>query len=357
VGTIHVTTQTTGDEPDQDGYQVTVGSSGAQNIGPNSDLTINNVPAGNVSVQLSGVAPNCSVADNPRQVSVSTGATTEVAFTISCSPTTGSIDVSITTTGEDKDDGYALTLDNQSPIQVGNDGTTHLGPLAAGNHTVAVGDVASNCQVNGDAQQTVAVSAGQTSKVDFTVNCSALTGTITVKATTTGDDPDPDGFTVSLDGGSNQHIDPNGSTDFSNVTAGPHQVELSGVADNCSVTSGNPANATVSGGQTTEVDFTINCVSLTGSIRVTTQTGGGDLDPDGYQISLDGGAPGDIGINSDQTFSGLSAGDHSVTLSGLASNCQVSGSNTQTASVVAGNTFDVPFTISCAAISGSIGRP
>jgi hypothetical protein len=129
------------------------------------------------------------------------------------------------------------------------------------------------------------------------------------------------------------------------------------VADNCSVTSGNPANATVSGGQTTEVDFTINCVSLTGSIRVTTQTGGGDLDPDGYQISLDGGAPGDIGINSDQTFSGLSAGDHSVTLSGLASNCQVSGSNTQTASVVAGNTFDVPFTISCAAISGAVARP
>jgi hypothetical protein len=129
------------------------------------------------------------------------------------------------------------------------------------------------------------------------------------------------------------------------------------VADNCSVTSDNPATVTVSGGQSTEVDFTIDCVSLTGSIKVTTQTTGADLDPDGYQVNVDGGAPGDIGINSDQTFSGVSAGDHSVTLSGLASNCQVSGSNTQTASVVAGNTFDVPFTISCAAISGSIGRP
>jgi hypothetical protein len=349
---------TTGDEPDQDGYQVTVGSSGAQNIGSNSDLSINNVPAGSASVQLSGVAQNCTVeGDNPRQISVSTGATTDVRFNVSCSATLGFIDVNITTTGEDKDDGYTLTLNGGAPASVPNDAHAHIGPLAPQDYQIELGDVAPNCQISGDAQRTVSVSAGQTSTVDFTVNCSALTGTITVKTTTTGDDPDPDGFTVSVSGSSDHSIPTNGSTDFSGVTAGSHQVELSGVADNCSVTSGNPANVTVSGGQSTEVDFTIDCVSLTGSIKVTTQTTGADLDPDGYQVNVDGGAPGDIGINSDQTFSGVSAGDHSVTLSGLASNCQVSGSNTQTASVVAGNTFDVPFTISCAAISGSIGRP
>src|SRR5205809_7236430 len=84
-----------------------------------------------------------------------------------------------------------------------------------------------------------------------------------------------------------------------------------------------PCRATVTAGSTTTTTYSISCAPTgptTGSLSVTTATSGasGDLDPDGYTVTLDGTTSRAIGINASVTFTGLTAGSHSVVLSGVA---------------------------------------
>src|SRR5207247_5923475 len=60
-----------------------------------------------------------------------------------------------------------------------------------------------------------------------------------------------------------------------------------------------------------------------------------------------------IATNGSVTFSGLSAGDHRVALSGVAGNCSVSGPNPQTVSVPAGGTASTTFSVSCSTTSSA----
>jgi len=76
----------------------------------------------------------------------------------------------------------------------------------------------------------------------------------------------------------------------------------------------------------------------TGDLDVTTTTTGSDPDPDGYTVAVDGGTGQPIGINSSVRFTGLAAGSHSVVLSGVAGNCNVSGGKTQSSTVSWGGT-------------------
>jgi hypothetical protein len=95
----------------------------------------------------------------------------------------------------------------------------------------------------------------------------------------------------------------------------------------------------------------VSCAAVitTGTINVTATTTGSNLDPDGYTVTVDGTNGKSITSNGSQTFTDLSAGDHSVTLSGVASNCTVSGSSARTANVPAGGSASVAFQINCVA--------
>src|SRR5207249_4222100 len=77
---------------------------------------------------------------------------------------------------------------------------------------------------------------------------------------------------------------------------------------------------------------------------------GQSLDPNGYTVSVDGGAGQAIGINGRATFPGLSAANHRVTLGDVAANCTVSGGNTQTVAVPGGGTATAPFSVACTAV-------
>ena len=84
-GILQITTTTTGGSPDPDGYTSAIDEGAAQAIGTNGALSIA-VSPGTHRVILSGVASNCRVeGDNPRPISVTTGATTTAAFQITCS--------------------------------------------------------------------------------------------------------------------------------------------------------------------------------------------------------------------------------------------------------------------------------
>lgn len=97
-----------------------------------------------------------------------------------------------------------------------------------------------------------------------------------------------------------------------------------------------------------------------GTIRVSIQTSGGDLDSDGYALVVDSDVPRQLlpkditgGPDGSQRFElgigGVSAGVHSVALEGVADNCTVSGAGRQSVPVTAGRTADVAFAVTCVA--------
>src|SRR5204863_9244590 len=120
---------------------------------------------------------------------------------------------------------------------------------------------------------------------------------------------DPDGYTVTLDGATSRAIGDNETTTFSGLTPGSHTVVLSGVAANCSVSGGTSRTVSVTAGGTASTSYAVNCAPTgptTGSLSVTTATSGasGDVDPDGYTITIDGSLSQPIGTNTSATFSG-----------------------------------------------------
>jgi hypothetical protein len=136
-------------------------------------------------------------------------------------------------------------------------------------------------------------------------------------------------------------------------------VVLSGLASNCTVAGGDSATTTVTSGATSELTFTVTCTAIpptSGSIKVTTTTGGQDPDADGYAFSIDGGQAQAIGTGSSQTVSDIAAGNHTVVLSGVAANCNVAGGLTQNVAVTGGQTAEVDFTIGCTAVGPSASR-
>jgi hypothetical protein len=86
---------------------------------------------------------------------------------------------------------------------------------------------------------------------------------------------------------------------------------------------------------------------LTGSLAITTVTTGVNIDSDGYTCLLDFNSNDPMGVNQTATLNGLSVGDHSVALMGIADNCRLSGFNPRWVSVKAGETVQTTFSITC----------
>src|SRR5690242_381541 len=272
-------------------------------------------------------------------------------------PDVGTLAVNVATSGSNTPAGYTVTVDGSSSQSVGPNGLVTFIGLAAGDHTVLLGGVPSNCAVSGDNPRTVSLIAGLVATTSFSVNCTApppppTTGDLTVTTNTSGSNVDADGYTVTVDGNASKPIGSNGSVTFPGLSAGNHTVALSGVAANCTVSDGTSRTVSVPAGGTTSTAFSVSCAApppQTGNLTVSTSTTGSNLDPDGYTATVDGGASQSVATNGSVTFTGLSAGSHSVALSGVAANCSVGGANPQTVTVPSGGTATASFAVSCAA--------
>jgi Tol biopolymer transport system component len=173
------------------------------------------------------------------------------------------------------------------------------------------------------------------------------TGFIQVSTSTAGNDLDPDGYTVAMDGNSGRSIGLNGVITFSDVPTGNHQVQLSGLADNCSVAGSNPASASVGAGATEQVIFDVTCDALpVGSLQVTTSVTN-NFDPDGYQVYVAGVNRGRVDVDGSATFDDLPAGAQEVELKDVAPNCLVDGENPATVTIPAGGSVGADFSVTC----------
>jgi hypothetical protein len=270
-----ITTSTVGVELDANGYSVAVDGGSPRAIGLDATVTVDPLSDGQHTVELSGVAANCSAVNNPRTVTVSAGGMATAAFAITCAASDGTIAVTTTTSGPGSDsDGFALTLDGGDRGAIALNATVSLNGLAPGPHSVGLAGLATNCGVSGTDPVSVTVSSGQTSQAAFAVTCAVPVpnpGTLQITITTSGSNQDPDGYTVKVDGGAPQDLTINDSRTIQNLSAGPHSVQLSGLATNCTVSGGNPRTVTITADQTATLTFAVTCVATGPSLNLRIQ--------------------------------------------------------------------------------------
>jgi Tol biopolymer transport system component len=150
----------------------------------------------------------------------------------------------------------------------------------------------------------------EAAQMGFEVTCGPASGNLVISTGTRGLNPDPDGYSVSVDGGAGQSIGANANLTLTALPVGSHTVELSGIAPNCSVVGENPQQATVINGGATAVAFQVDCLPTTSGILLfdsdrtgtsniyrmrqngsqivnltpSTESYGGDWSPDGSRI-------------------------------------------------------------------------
>jgi hypothetical protein len=289
-GDLTVSTTTTGDNIDADGFTFSVDGGTAQAIGVNESVTIQ-VDAGTRSVELSGLAANCTVSgENPRTVTVPQNGAVQTDFTIDCEAIVGSVEVVTSTTGDNIDsDGFTVAVEGATPVAIGVVDTVLVSNVPYQNREVELQGVADNCSVvNGTNPRTVTVPENSTVSTTFVVSCSTTLGDINITTSTTGTQIDPDGYMVAVEGKTPASIGTDDMITVTGVAAGMRTVELTEVADNCSVTD-NPRTITVPDGGSVDTTFDVVCVpSLTDKIVFRTDRDGNE---EIYVMGTDGSSP------------------------------------------------------------------
>src|SRR5262249_20535604 len=85
------------------------------------------------------------------------------------------LEITTSTSGASLDsNGYSATVDAGTAIAIGDNDTVIVGDAGAGNHVVGLSGLASNCQLQGPANDTVAVTDGSTAHAGFSITCDSV---------------------------------------------------------------------------------------------------------------------------------------------------------------------------------------
>jgi Tol biopolymer transport system component len=173
-------------------------------------------------------------------------------------------------------------------------------------------------------------------------------GDLTVTVTTTGE-PDSDGYTLVLDGGSPHALVTTDSIVVPDLLPGDHRLDLSGLAAGCEVQNPNPLVITVVAGAESRAAFTVSCPppAGTGGIAVRISTSGPGTDPDGYTLLADLRPERPVATTDSVTLEDLTVGTHTVRLGGVASACEVRSQNPQQVTVVEHDLVPLQFEVAC----------
>lgn len=167
-----------------------------------------------------------------------------------------------------------------------------------------------------------------------------------VRTATSGIELDPNGYSVTIDGGTGRPIDVNASLEIGSLEDGAHTIELLDVAPNCMVGGTHPRTVQTASGSTADVEFAVECLPLIGSVRIVTSTTGSDQDEDGYVVVVNG-EPRQISANGSLTFEEVTAGPGVAEILGVAANCFAVTQTYYDISVRGGETIDVTFAFEC----------
>lgn len=101
----------------------------------------------------------------------------------------------------------------------------------------------------------------------------STTGTLVITTSTSGAEPDADGYSVRIDTEPPRAIAPVATLTTSDLTPGNHMAELEEVAANCTVSGDDPRTVSVTAGGTATVRFIVTCGSTTGGGKWSTPCG------------------------------------------------------------------------------------
>jgi hypothetical protein len=176
-------------------------------------------------------------------------------------------------------------------------------------------------------------------------------GSLEVTSLTFGIDPDSDGYTVMLDGRGVVTLGVTGSALIADVVPDEHQVDLSGVAENCQVEGERPRTVTVTESEAAAVAFSIACGDVQpptdGELEVTVRTGGSSVDRDGYNVALFHLVGPAVPANGSVTITGVPTGEQAVGLVNVDQNCAVQGEHPVRLTLESGAPAAVDFTVVC----------
>ena len=265
---VRVTTVTTGAELDRDGYTIKFGNNSSWLI-PVAGISVLKVyAAGQTTLGLSGLAANCTAdPGNPTAVTLVPDSTVPLAFRVDCGPTKGTVKVSVSIGGVDRQSlqGLSAGLDNSREAAFDNSGSATFTDVPVGAHTAALRGIQSNCGTTGSSTQAAQVTGRDTTMVHFEVNCRALPN-VGASVSTTGVELDTDGYTVRLGfdflGGGSVRVYPfavptNGRAVGVHVIPRSYLLRLDGVAKNCRAT-GVPQSFAVGQADTT-IAIAVTC--------------------------------------------------------------------------------------------------
>ncbi len=91
-----------------------------------------------------------------------------------------------------------------------------------------------------------------------------------------------------------------------------------------------------------------------GTVDVTVESTGTDLDPDGYVVTLDSRQTQRVTLNSKTEFASVGAGKHWVTLANVSANCTVGHENPRPVTVPADASVTADFSVACSVRTGSV---
>jgi len=182
---------------------------------------------------------------------------------------TGSVRVAVTMSGVDLPPDYAIVIGGLR-TSAGPTATVTISGLLPGDHDVLL-QVQRNCRAEGPNPRRATVVAGDTTAVEFSVTCLAVTGGLTVTTTTTGIDIDPNGYVVEVGGTTisgtlyrtTAVVAATGTVTLSGVPTGSVIVTLTGVSLNCDIDGSNPRYVGVRAADTLGVVFTLTCDAAT----------------------------------------------------------------------------------------------
>lgn len=114
-------------------------------------------------------------------------------------------------------------------------------------------------------------------------------GTMEVMTETAGSDLDSNGYQLILDGGSSSSISINDKLYFNDLETGSYNLELTDIAENCSVNGSNPRTEAITPGDTTSTTFEVNCTATTNGKIAFSSVRDGDgeiylMNPDGTSV-------------------------------------------------------------------------
>lgn len=237
-------------------------------VGQTLFFTENGLAHGEHTIEVVDVPQACT-GTAAKSVTLRGDDTAAVIFNIACPRTTGDLRFTVTTTGTDIDEnGYVLTVDGLPGPTMPANGSITFNNVPPDSYTFGLTGAEPNCTLPPD--QTVNITAGQLTQVNFTVTCAPV-GVLRFITSVSGADRDPDGMLVTVDAAT-RRIPSSGTTNV-RVAVGTRTYTLTDRQPNCAATGPTTGTHTLAAGDTVVVTTGLDCAAIpAGTAGTTTLT-------------------------------------------------------------------------------------